>query len=310
MKLLRGNGHFAELNNGSVATIGNFDGVHLGHQRLLGALKEQANTLHLPLVIILFEPQPREYFHGNNAPARLSSLREKLDKLKQCQVDYVYLIKFNQQLAETNATKFAQQYLFHQLNIKYLLIGEDFKFGKNREGDVSLLKKLGEKYGCAIDVYRNFCIKDERVSSTKVRLALQNNELDTVSRLLGRPYDMCGRVINGAGRGRQWGIPTANLALKRLTLPLQGVFVIKAAVASQTVYGVANIGKRPTVDGSKNILEIHLFNFNRSIYGELMHVAFLHKLRDEIKFSSVDTLIAQIHDDINAAKAYLHIKTD
>lgn len=310
MKLLRGNKKYAELNNGSVATIGNFDGVHLGHQRLIHALKEKALQLHLPLVVILFEPQPREYFQGSNAPARLSSLREKVVMLKQCQVDYVYIIKFDKHMAETTATHFVQQYLFMQLNIKYLLIGEDFKFGKQRSGDVSLLKTLGEAQGCTIDVYRNFCIKDERVSSTKVRLALQNNELDAVVRLLGRPYSMYGRVIHGAARGRQWGIPTANLAIKRITLPLHGVFVIKAEVAQQTVYGVANIGKRPTVDGSKNILEIHLFNFNRSIYGELMQVEFVHKLRDEVKFSSVDVLIAQIHDDIASAKAYLHIKTD
>ncbi|WP_131779448.1 bifunctional riboflavin kinase/FAD synthetase [Legionella bozemanae] len=305
MKLLRGIQHFSAFDKGVVATIGNFDGVHLGHQNLIRTLENKANDLKLPLVLILFEPQPREYFQQEKAPARLSSLREKLDVLRSYQIDYIYCFKFNNSLAQTSADDFARTYLFSTLNVKYLLVGEDFRFGKNREGDVSLLKKLGSEYACDISIYSNFCINENRISSTRIRTALQHGDLNTAAKYLGRPYSICGRVLHGDGRGRQWGIPTANLALHRYSLPLQGVFVVRVRIASQMVYGVANIGRRPTVDGSKNILEVHLFDFERSIYGELMQVFFLHKLRDEVKFTSVDALIAQIYDDIAVAKEFL-----
>jgi riboflavin kinase/FMN adenylyltransferase len=296
MKLLRGVQPLAEFDKGVVATIGNFDGVHLGHQNLIKSLRDKANRLNLPLILVLFEPQPREYFQKDKAPARLSSLREKLDILRQCQVDYVYRIKFNNTLAQTTASDFACHYLFITLNIKYLLVGEDFRFGKKREGDLSLLKALGAKYGCDVQAYKNFCIRNERVSSTKIRMALQDRDFESVTKFLGRTFSICGRVIRGDGRGRQWGVPTANLSLHRLSLPIQGVFVIQAHLGSMMVYGVANIGRRPTVDGTKNI------------YGELLQVFFLHKLRDEVKFTSIDALIAQIHDDITAAKAFLNLE--
>lgn len=305
MKLLRGAPHCSAFKEGSVATIGNFDGVHLGHQNLLRTLKEKANSLNVPLVIVLFEPQPREYFQKDKAPARLSSLREKLDILDSCQVDYVYCSKFNSTLAHTSAAEFARTYLFSLLNVKYVLVGEDFHFGKNREGDVRLLQKLSSDYACTLDIYSNFCIFNEKISSTKIRMALQQGDLNTAAQYLGRSYSMCGRVIYGEGRGRQWGIPTANVALHRYALPVHGVFVVRVLLASQWVYGVANVGSRPTVDGTKNSLEVHLFDFEHSIYGELMQVFFLHKLRDEVKFTSVDSLITQIFDDIAQAKAWI-----
>ncbi|MCW8407917.1 bifunctional riboflavin kinase/FAD synthetase [Legionella sp. PATHC035] len=305
MKLLRGIQHFSAFDKGVVATIGNFDGVHLGHQNLLKTLRNKANHLKLPLVLILFEPQPREYFQQEKAPARLSSLREKLDVLRSCQIDYVYCIKFDNALAQTTATEFVRTYLFSILNVKHLLIGEDFRFGKNREGDVSLLMKLGAEQACDVSIYSNFCINEDRISSTRIRMALQHGDMNTAAKYLGRLYSICGRVLHGDGRGRQWGIPTANLALHRTSLPLQGVFVVQVRIASKIVYGVANVGRRPTVDGSKNILEVHLFDFDQSIYGQLLQVFFLHKLRDEVKFTSVDALIAQIYDDIAAAKEFL-----
>ncbi|WP_454781167.1 bifunctional riboflavin kinase/FAD synthetase [Legionella sp. WA2022007384] len=305
MKLLRGIQHFSAFDKGVVATIGNFDGVHLGHQNLIRTLRKKANDLKLPLVLILFEPQPREYFQQEKAPARLSSLREKLDALRACQIDYIYCLKFDSILAQTSAADFVRTYLFSTLNVKYLLIGEDFRFGKNREGDVSLLKKLSSEFACDVNIYSNFCINENRISSTRIRTALQHGELDTASKYLGRPYNICGRVLHGDGRGRQWGIPTANLALHRTSLPLKGVFAVQVRIANKIIYGVANVGRRPTVDGSKNILEVHLFDFDQSIYGELLQVFFLHKLRDEVKFTSVDALIAQIYDDIAVAKEFL-----
>jgi riboflavin kinase/FMN adenylyltransferase len=305
MNLLRGVQHFSAFDEGSVLGIGNFDGLHLGHQHLIRTLRDKANYLGLPLVIVLFEPQPREYFQKDKAPARLSSLREKLDALQACQVDYVYCSKFNASLARTSAEDYARTYLFSLLNAHYILIGEDFHFGKNREGDVSLLQRLGKDYGCIVDVYPPFCIDNERISSTHIRTFLQKGDLITAAHYLGRTYSICGRVVRGDGRGRQWGIPTANLALHRYSLPLGGVFVVQVRVLSQLVYGVANVGCRPTLDGSKNILEVHLFDFEQVLYGELMQVFFLHKLRDEVKFTSVDSLIAQIFDDIARAKAFL-----
>lgn len=304
MKLLRSVQQIPDFNKGVVATIGNFDGVHLGHQNLIRSLKVKANSLNLPLVLILFEPQPREYFHQDKAPERLSSLREKLDMLKLCNVDFVYCIKFDEQLAKTSAADFANKLLFTNLKVKYLLVGEDFHFGKNREGDITLLKSLGLEHSCDVQVHSNFYVDTEKVSSTKIRGALQDGDLSLASKYLGRTYSLCGRVIPGDGRGRQWGIPTANLSLHRLLLPLKGVYVVQARFASKVVQGVANVGRRPTVDGSKNILEVHLLNFDESIYGELMQVFFLHKLRDEVKFTSVDALITQIHNDIAAAKTF------
>ncbi|STY29704.1 riboflavin biosynthesis protein RibF (riboflavin kinase/FMN adenylyltransferase) [Legionella wadsworthii] len=304
MKLLRGIQHFSFFEKGVVATIGNFDGVHLGHQNLLKTLRQKADNFNLPLVLILFEPQPREYFQKENAPARLSSLREKLDVFRSSGIDYVYCFKFNEQLAQTSAADFAT-FLFSMLHVKFLLVGEDFRFGNRREGDVSLLKKISTDYNSTVSIYSNFCLNEDRISSTRIRTALQQGDLNTAAKYLGRHYSICGRVLHGDGRGRQWGIPTANIALHRYSLPLKGVFVVRVIIGSKIQYGVANIGRRPTVDGSKNILEVHLFDFNESIYGELLQVFFLHKLRDEVKFTSVDALIAQIYLDIKEAREFL-----
>ena len=306
MKLIRGSQHLEAFQQGVVATIGNFDGVHLGHQHLIRILRKKADALHLPLVLILFEPQPREYFLKDKAPARLSSLRDKLAVLKNCQVDYVYCIHFNDRLAQTSSKDFATELLFSELQVKYLLVGQDFQFGKNREGDVNLLKSLGSQHGCVVDVCPDWCVLSEKISSTKIRTALSEGQLALAARYLGRDYNVCGRVIRGDGRGRLWGIPTANISLKPFTFALQGVFVVEARLGSRAVYGVANIGKRPTVDGTKNHLEVHLFDFDESIYGEFMRVFFLHKLRDEVKFTSVETLIEQIHHDIALGKAFFN----
>lgn len=309
MKLLRGTKRCTAFNQGSIATIGNFDGVHLGHQNLIKMLRKKANEKKLPLVLVLFEPQPKEYFQKDQAPARLSTLREKLHSLNDCTVDYVYCIKFNNTLAQMPAIHFINHYLFTILNVTHLFVGEDFRFGKNREGDVPLLQKISDERGCIVDIYPEFSIHNERVSSTRIRIALQQGALTQAAQLLGRPYGMCGRVIKGDGRGRKWGIPTANIGLHRLAIPIHGVFVVKLILKNKTVYGVANIGSRPTVDGTKNVLEVHLLNFNESIYGEMVQVFFLHKLRDEVKFTSIEALITQIHNDIAETVTYLSLNT-
>lgn len=303
MKLLRGLKHIPAFTNGTVATIGNFDGVHLGHQALLAQLKAQSRELKLPLVVLLFEPQPGEFFLTSQAPARLSTLREKLDILKKCEVDYVYCLSFKKSLAAMDPADFVESYLFSLLQVKYLLIGEDFRFGRNRLGDIELLKSKAQQSGCLVGAFSDFSLLNQRVSSTKIRNFLARGELPQAATLLGRPYSLCGRVIAGDGRGRQWGFPTANLAMRRLSLPLTGVFCVQVRRANgDMVSGVANLGRRPTVDGTKNILEVHLFDFNQSLYGEMLQVYFLYKLREEIKFSSIEALIAQIKDDIAVAR--------
>lgn len=310
MKLCYGLEQNSDFSAGTVATIGNFDGVHLGHQALLAALRIEADKRQLPLVVFLFEPQPGEFFRGQDAPARLSSLREKLDVLRCCKVDYVYCLKFDKHLALMSAENFAQHYLFSLLKVKFLLIGKDFRFGHERGGDLQLLRNLAKKTAAHVQVFSDFLIDSERVSSTRIREILATGQLEPASYLLGRTFSLCGRVIKGAQRGRQWGIPTANFAMHRIKLPLKGVFCVKVRRASgEWLEGVANLGTRPTVDGSKNILEVHFFNFDADLYGEMLQVFFLYKLRDEIKFSSVDALIAQIHDDIAAAKTAFRLRS-
>ncbi len=303
MKLSRESVNFAAFSKGSVATIGNFDGVHCGHQALLAELRYRADQLSLPMVIITFEPQPSEFFLGNAAPARLTSLREKIHALKQCGTDYVYRLKFNQDLALMSAQAFAKKYFFLSIHAKYILIGEDFRFGCQREGDIALLKHLGKQEGCNVSAFRDFLIGNERVSSTTIRLSLHQGNLTKASQLLGRRFSLCGRVIRGEGRGRQWGIPTANLRIHRRKLPLQGVFAVEVARENgEKLHGVANIGTRPTISDKKNSLEVHLFDFSGNLYGELLQVFFIRKLRDEIKFPSIELLIDQIRTDISAAK--------
>jgi riboflavin kinase/FMN adenylyltransferase len=303
MKLLRGFQEINALNAGSVATIGNFDGVHLGHQSLLRALREEADRRRLPMIVVVFEPQPCEYFQGLNAPPRLSRLREKLQMLQQYGIDYVYCLKFDEQLSNMEPNEFAER-IFSLLHIQYLLVGADFHFGRDRKGDFNLLQKLGQQSACKVDTYPDFSLDNQRISSTNVRQALQHGQLAVVEKMLGRPYNMCGRVMYGAALGRKWRVPTANLSVQRALLAIKGIFCVQVRIAERICNGVANIGNRPTLDGSKNVLEVHLFDFNESIYGEMLNVDFLHKLRDEIKFQSMDALIMQIHADVAAAKAY------
>ncbi len=303
MKLLRRIQTITELQAGCVATIGNFDGVHRGHQALLAQLKKQANHRQLPLVVLLFEPQPGEFFNKAHTPARLYPLREKLSALSTCGVDYVYCLTFDKSIANMSHEQFAEHILLTRLNVKYLLLGNDFHFGKERLGNLAFLQTWGHEKGIMVQSCSDFCYEKTRISSTQIRHALYLGELDLVATLMGRKYSLFGRVQYGNGLARQWGVPTANLSVRSSTLPLSGVFCVQVKRRGKPMLsGVANIGCRPTIDGSKNVLEVHLFDFDESLYGEMLQVFFLHKLRDEIKFSSVDALIAQIHLDIAAAR--------
>ncbi|HIC47863.1 MAG TPA: bifunctional riboflavin kinase/FAD synthetase [Methylophaga aminisulfidivorans] len=304
-KIIRGFHNLPASPQGCVATIGNFDGVHLGHQAVLTQLAMKGDTLKLPAVVITFEPQPFEYFVPEKAPARLTRFREKVEALRCYSIQQLCVLRFNQQLAEMSAELFIQKLLVEGLNVKYLVVGDDFRFGCERKGDFALLQKAGRQYGFQVVNMHTFAIDQDRVSSTRIRNALSSGDLLLAEKLLGRPYRMSGRVAHGDKRGRKMGFPTANIHLHRHKIPLIGVFAVQLfGIDEEPVNGVANIGIRPTIGGDKALLEVHLFDFKREIYGEHVQVFFLHKIRDEQRFDSLDHLITQIHQDAEQARQY------
>lgn len=305
MKIIRGLYNLKPEHHGCVATIGNFDGVHLGHQAVLGQLAEKAEELKLPLVVVTFEPQPQEYFRPQQSPPRLTRFREKVQALRRYAVDRVLVLRFNQEFSQQSPDAFIQNLLVNGLGVKYLVIGDDFRFGKKRAGDFAMLQTAGYEHGFEVVNMHTFILDGERVSSTRVREALSNGDLNEAEKLLGRTYRMSGRVAHGDKRGRTIGFPTANIYLHRQAIPLRGVFVIQLyGVEGEPVPGVANLGTRPTVDGVRTLLEVHLFNFDRDIYGRHIHVDFLLKLREERRFDSFEKLKEQILLDVEQAKAF------
>jgi riboflavin kinase/FMN adenylyltransferase len=307
MKLLRGFTHLSELEQGAAVTIGNFDGVHRGHQALLANLCQKAACLKLPTLIVFFEPQPSEYFSQTPAPVRLMTRKEKLRYLARFNIDYVYCLTFNEKLASMTHDFFAERFIFSLFKAKYLLIGEDFRFGRGRLGTPQFLQSLSIRHNCIIELCPDFV--DERamrISSTQIRHALSQGNLQQAKKHLGRPYSMSGRVIHGDKRGRLLGVPTANIQIKHRNVSLAGVFLVQAQRSDMKSYwGVANVGLRPTVDGATQSLEVHLFDFNGSLYDEYLEVFFLERLRMEKKFSCIDALITQIHADRDNAKDIL-----
>jgi riboflavin kinase/FMN adenylyltransferase len=292
-----------------VATIGSFDGVHLGHQAILQQLIQVARALGVPAVAIVFEPQPHEFFAGDKAPARLMRLREKLDALWAAGVDKVLCLNFNQALRSLSAEQFIERVLVEGLAIKHLVVGDDFRFGCDRKGDYHLLQVKGKEFEFCVSDTHTLEINGERISSTRIRQLLETGDFASAEKLLGKPYSVFGRVVYGKQLGRQLGVPTANVNLCRYRSPLHGVFAVTVIFADGVkVQGVANIGVRPTVNGLKRpLLEVHLFNFAHSIYGEAIDVEFHHKLRNEKKFASLDELKAQLQNDIADAKAFFNI---
>lgn len=305
MQLIRGIHNIQSQDHGCVLTIGNFDGVHLGHARVITALIEKAKALNCTPAVMIFEPQPQELFSPETAPARLTRLRDKYILLKKLGVERLICVNFHREFASKSAEDFIEQLLVKQLGIKHLIIGDDFRFGKSRMGDFSLLKHAGEKFNFAVSDTASFKLEDCRISSTQIRNALEQDLLADAEKMLGRPYSIIGRVFHGDKRGRQLGFPTANVLLKRRVSPISGVYVVEVKTVEHCFYGVANIGSRPTVSGIRQQLEVHIFNFNEDIYGQTIEVVMLKKLRDEIKFSSLDDLKKQISQDSEQAKAFV-----
>lgn len=290
----------------SVLTIGNFDGVHRGHQALLQMLTDTARALALPAVVLTFEPHPREYFAPADAPARLASLREKLLLLAASGVDRVHVCRFDARFAALTADQFIDDILVRGLGVRHLIIGDDFRFGARRQGDFALLQARGASQDFVVEAMHTLDVAGERASSSAVREALAEGDLAHAARLLGRPYSIAGRVIRGDQIGRKLGFPTANIQMKHRRPALSGVFVVSVeGLADTPVAGVANIGVRPSVTGAgKPTLEVHLFDWNRDCYDAHLRVHFLTKLRDEMKFASLDALTAQIGRDADEARAW------
>ncbi|MCW8918015.1 MAG: bifunctional riboflavin kinase/FAD synthetase [Gammaproteobacteria bacterium] len=307
MELIRGLYNLRPRHRGCVATIGNFDGVHLGHQAVLGQLAEKAQEFGLPTVVITFEPQPQEYFSHGEIPPRLTRLREKLRALRRFAIDRVLALRFNQGLAGLSADAFIQQVLLDGLDVRYLVVGDDFRFGRGREGDFALLQRVGAANGFEVVHMHTFSLGGARVSSTRIREALQRGDLLQAEQMLGRPYRMCGRVAHGNKLGRTIGFPTANIFLHRKKTPVDGVFAVELfGIEGEPVAGVANVGTRPTVDatGTRTLLEVHLFDFAADIYGRYVQVDFLHRIREERRFDSFEALKAQILHDAEEARAF------
>jgi riboflavin kinase/FMN adenylyltransferase len=290
----------------TVLTIGNFDGVHRGHRALLAQLTAKARDLALPSTVLTFEPHPRELFAPDQAPARLASLRDKFELLAECGVDRVHVLRFNRRLAAFTAEQFVERILVQGLSVRHLIVGDDFRFGKGRAGDFALLQQMGQEHRFAVESMHTVDVGGIRVSSSAVREALAAGNIEHAEELLGRAFVIAGRVMDGKKIGRTLGFPTANIQVRRQRLPLSGVFAVTVSgIAAQPLPGAANIGVRPTVEaGLKPVLEVHLLDFDEDIYGRHVDVNFLHKLRNEAKFDSLDALKAQIARDVAAVRAH------
>ena len=287
-------------------TIGNFDGVHLGHQAMLARLTAAARSLNIPSCVMTFEPQPREFFAPDQAPTRLTTLREKLELLAGAGIERVQICRFNFDFARTPAEDFITRILHRGLAARWVLVGDDFRFGARRAGDFVMLKQAQQRCGFEVHAMASVTIDGVRVSSTAVRAALAAGDMTRAHSLLGRPYGISGRVVSGDGLGRKLGCRTANVLMKHNRPPLSGIFAVEVhGVAGRLLPGVASLGVRPTVarDG-RPTLEVHLLDFERDIYGRHLKVDFLHKFRDEEKYADVETLKRQIAIDVENARNF------
>ncbi|NVK43008.1 MAG: bifunctional riboflavin kinase/FAD synthetase [Oceanospirillaceae bacterium] len=307
MELIRGLHNLRDNHRVCVATIGNFDGVHRGHVKVLEQVKAKGRELGLPTVAIIFEPQPREFFAGKDAPPRLTRFDEKVRLLRDQCLDRVLCLPFNDRLRNMSAASFIEELLLEGLAVRHFVVGDDFRFGCDRIGDYAMLQQVGKDKGFSVEHMKTYLLDGERVSSTRVREALQANELDLAERLLGWRYRICGRVMHGQKLGRTLGVPTANVRMHRFAAPLRGVYAVRVSRAGDdTRYpGVANIGMRPTVHGTQPVLEAHLFDFKGDLYGQLLSVEFVAFVRDERRFEGLEQLKQQIQQDIDAARALL-----
>ncbi|MCB1722366.1 MAG: bifunctional riboflavin kinase/FAD synthetase [Chromatiaceae bacterium] len=304
MLLIRGLHNLRAEHRECVATIGNFDGVHLGHQAVLAALDARARAAGVPSLVIIFEPQPLEFFRPQQAPARLTRLREKLEAIAACGVDRVLLVRFDAEFAAVPADAFVRDVLVDRLAIRHLYVGDDFRFGRDRAGDFAMLTRMGGEHGFGVESLATVADDGERISSTRIREALERGDMDEAARCLGRRYRIAGRVAHGNKRGRTIGFPTLNIGLLRRSTPLLGVYAVQVfCLDIEPLPGVANIGSRPTLTGDERVLlEVHLFDFDADVYGRHVEVDFVEHIRDERRFDSFELLREQIGRDVQRAR--------
>ena len=304
MEIVRGLHNLKPRHRGCVLTIGNFDGVHRGHQLLLSQLIARGEALGMPTTLMTLEPAPREFFAGETVPARLTRFREKVTLLEPTGLDRILCLPFNERIASIPAEWIVEELLHNQLGIRYVVVGDDFRFGSGAAGDYRMLEEAGARCGFEVSHVATLNLDGERVSSTRIRECLADGNFSLAEALLGHPYFIMGRVVYGRQLGRTLGVPTANIQLQRYRAALDGVYAVKVTGLDQEYEGVANIGIRPTVDGKEPLLEVHIFEFDRDIYGELISVEFRHKIRDERTFDGLDALKAQIHYDLETAREW------
>ncbi len=297
---------FDKLAHGSVVTIGSFDGLHLGHRQLLDRVIAKSRSLGVPSVVMSFEPTPKEFFSARNPPSRLMRFREKYDSLAEYGIDIFYCPRFNPAMRGIRADDFIRKILIHALNTRHIVVGDDFHFAHKREGSIDDLTRVRDALQFEIEQVPSIINDGVRVSSTAIREALANGNVPRASALLGRPYRMSGRIVKGRKVGRSLGFATANVDLRRRQSAVMGIFAVRVSGLEEgPVDGVASVGTRPTFDLKKPLLEVYLFDFDRDIYGDYIHVDFIGHIRDEEKYDSVDELVAQMNKDVENAKAIL-----
>ena len=297
---------YADLEKGSVLTIGAYDGLHLGHQQLLERVVDRSRETGLPAVVMSFEPTPKEFFSAERPPARLMRFREKFEALAARGIDIFYCPRFAQAMRDISAADFIRRILIHGLNVRHLVVGDDFRFARRREGGIAHLRRASIALQFALEQSPSVVVDGVRVSSTAIRELLASGELPQATALLGRPYRMSGKIVKGEKMGRKLGYPTANVDLRRRQSAVMGIFAVRVhGLAGGAKDAVASVGTRPTFDGTKPLLEVHIFDFDKDIYGEYIHVDFIAQLREQIKYEHVDELVAQMHRDADNARTIL-----
>jgi len=298
---------FDKLVSGSVVTIGAYDGLHLGHVQLLDRVIAASKQRGLPSIVMSFEPTPGEFFSASSPPARLMRFREKFEALADYGIDIFYCPRFDGQIRDMPADAFIRRILIHGLCARYLVVGDDFRFARRREGGIELLQRVSGALDYTVEQVPSIVVDGVRVSSTAIRDALGTGDMDRATALLGRPYRMSGKIVRGEKMGRRLGFPTANVDLRRRQSAVMGIFAVRVhGLAAGPMDGVASVGSRPTFNGTKPILEVHIFDFDEVIYGEYIHIDFIAYLRDQKKYDTVDELVTQMHCDAGKARGLLH----
>ena len=301
MQLIRGLQNLKEQ-PGCVLTIGNFDGIHAGHQKIIKSLVTRAKSLGLPSIVISFSVPPESFF--GRPKARLSSFRDKHLFLESLGVEKHLLIRFNKDFSQMSARSFVEDFLLAKLKMRCCFIGDDFRFGKDRQGDYSMLENMAKNSGFVAQKVNRVNVNGQRVSSSEIRRLLRLGEFKMAEELLGRPFAIGGRIMHGEKRGRAIGFPTINVSIGRKLSPVLGVFAVLIELNKKTYQGVCNVGKRPTIGGEKTLLEVNIFDFDKNVYGEHAKVLFKYRIREEMKFESIEQLQGQIAIDANIAKRY------